>query len=133
MRPFALASRVSKIRRLAVASPALVCFALLASCETTEVANAPPSVVEECRREVALITEREPELSRADRLPAGEAGPSDEVLDDARVAREEAGQEGLAAWPEEALLYRCLASRGVQLTDEQARTLAEWEARPEPE
>lgn len=121
------------MRRPAAAGPAFACFALLASCETTEIDNAPPSMVEECRREVALITEREPELARADRLPAGEAGPTDEVMEDARAAREEAEQEGLAAWPEEALLYRCLASRGVQLTDEQAHVLAEWEASPESE
>lgn len=126
-------SSASKMRRCSVfASPVLCCLVLVASCETTEIANAPPSVVEDCRREVALITEREPELARMDRLPGGEAGPTGDVLDEARTAREEAEQEGLAGWPEDALLYRCLASRGVELTDEQARTLAEWERSEEP-
>lgn len=115
------------MRKPPVACPALLCCAALAACGTTAVANAPPEVVEDCRREVALITEMEPEVARPDRLPTGEAGPGEEILDDARAAREEVEQQGLASWPEEALLYRCLASRGVQLTDEQARTLAEWE------
>ncbi len=126
-------SSASTMKRLpVVAGAALCCLALLTSCGTTEIANAPPSVVEDCRREVALIAEREPELARMDRLPGGEAGPTGDVLEDARTAREEAGQEGLAGWPEDALLYRCLASRGVELTDEQARTLAEWEGKAEP-
>lgn len=115
------------MRNPPVACPALLCCAALVACATTDVANAPPEVMEDCRREVALISEVEPELTRPEQLPAGEAGPGEEVLDDARAAREEAEQQGLASWPEEVLLYRCLASRGVQLSDEQARTLAEWE------
>lgn len=99
-----------------------------ASCGAPEVANVPPEVLDDCRREVALIRERDPAVSGAESVP-GEAGePTDEVLDDARTAREEAARVGIAGWPEDVLLYRCLASRGVELSPEQARALAEWEA-----
>lgn len=116
------------MRRIPVVCPALASCAFLASCGPTEVANAPPAMLEDCRREVAAITETERQVPPRDQPPPGEAGPTDEVLDDARAARQEARQAGIAAWPEEVLLYRCLASRGVMLTDEQARELAEWQA-----
>lgn len=118
------------MRCIAVVCPALACCAFLASCGPTEVANAPPAMLEDCRREVAAITEIRREVPPSDQPPPGEVGPTDEVLDDARAGRQEARQAGIAAWPEEVLLYRCLASRGVMLTDEQARELAEWQGAP---
>jgi hypothetical protein len=59
------------------------------------------------------------------RGPAGEAAP--DPIEDARTAQGVAGGAGLDTWPEEALLYRCFTSRGVELTPEQAEMLAEWE------
>ncbi len=120
------------MRPVPIVSPVIACCVLTAACGTTEVANAPPAIVEECRREVAAITEAVREVPPSDQAPPADAGPTDEILDEARAARREARQEGLAAWPEEVLLYRCLTSRGVMLTDEQAQELARWEARTAP-
>jgi hypothetical protein len=98
---------------------------LLSSCGTQQVTNAPPAIVEDCQREVAILTDREIVPVQDDPLRGPEATP--DPIEDARAAKEVAGGAGLATWPEEALLYRCLRSRGVQLTPEQAEMLAEWE------
>jgi hypothetical protein len=109
---------------------AFACIAALSSCATEEISNAPPAVVDECRREAALLTEPAPWLVRND--PIGDGGSeTDEVIEDARTAEAEADREGLAGWPEEVLVYRCLLGHGVALTREQADELAEWERRLE--
>lgn len=120
------------MRRIRILCPMLASCVLIASCGTTEVPNAPPSVVEDCRREVAAIARADEQLPPDDQPPGDDAGPTDDILDEARAARREVRQEGLADWPAEVLLYRCLTSRGVLLTDEQARELARWEVRSAP-
>lgn len=79
-----------------------------------------------------LLTDREQLTEPNDPLqgPALESTP--EPIEDARAAREVSGGAGFADWPEEALMYRCLRSRGVELSAEQAEMLAEWEQQAEP-
>jgi hypothetical protein len=105
----------------------LVCLCLSA-CASRSIANAPPAVAEECRREVAdiMATEPAPPLDAALR---DEQGPTDTPLDDARTAREELQGPPVSDWPEDALLYRCFVSRGVELTEQQASVIAEWQGR----
>lgn len=105
--------------------------AALSACATEEYAGASPVVVEDCRREVALLADREILTAQDDPLqgPALESAP--EPIEDARAAREVAGGAGSDEWPEEALMYRCLRSRGVDLTADQSEMLAEWESRAE--
>jgi hypothetical protein len=105
----------------------LTVCSLLSSCATEEFANASPEVAEDCRREVAILTDRDALSSGSDPLqgPAPEGTP--DPIEGARRANEVAGGANLASWPEEALMYRCLKSRGVALTGEQAELLAEWE------
>lgn len=117
------------LNKPASAGFAIACVAVLSSCATEEITNAPPAVVDDCRREAALLTEPDPWLARND--PMGDRGSGDDVIEDARRAEAEAGREGLAGWPEEVLVYRCLLSQGVVLTPEQADRLAEWERRLE--
>jgi hypothetical protein len=107
---------------------------VLSSCATEEFANASPEVVEDCRREVALLTDAEifsGEEDDALRGPAPESAP--DPIEDARTAREEAGSARLSSWPREALMYRCLESRGVALTADQTAILAEWEGQLDPD
>jgi len=113
--------------RAPAAAIGLTACALLSSCAPAEFANAPAEVVEDCRREVSLLTDREIVESPDDfRGPALESTP--DPVEDARRAREEvSGGASLTSWPEEALMYRCLESRGVVLTEDQAELLAEWE------
>ena len=108
-------------------------FAVLAACATEDFAGASPVVVEDCRREVRLLTNRDQLSGQDDPLqgPALESAP--EPIEDARTAKEVAGGVGFADWPEEALMYRCLRSRGVELSAEQSEMLAEWEQQAEPE
>lgn len=108
----------------------MACALALPACRTApEFPGAPPDVVEECRRQVVMLTERDPGLPADDPL----AGPTEErgedVIDEARAARADAEARNLAAWPEDVLLYRCLAARGVDLGPEQVRELEEWEGR----
>lgn len=106
----------------------LCCMGVLAACRTApEFPGAPPDVVEDCRRQVTVLTERDPGFAGADEPLPGATG-DEGVMDEARAAKAEEEARDLAAWPEEVLLYRCLATRGVELDDEQARELAEWEA-----
>jgi hypothetical protein len=101
-----------------------VCF-LLSSCATEEFGNASAEVVEDCRREVSLLRDDELIESQDDlRGPALESAP--DPVEDARRAKEVSGSTVLTSWPEEALMYRCLESRGVVLTEDQAEMLAEW-------
>jgi hypothetical protein len=119
--------------RIAIVTGAMA-SALLAACATgEEFAGASPVVVEDCRREVTLLTERDQLTGEDDPLqgPALESAP--EPIEDARAAREVAGGAGFADWPEEALMYRCLRSRGVELSADQSEMLAEWEQQAEPE
>jgi hypothetical protein len=112
--------------RVLVATIGLTACVLLSSCATEEFANASPEVVEDCRREVSLLTDREVVDSDDDlRGPALESTP--DPTEDARRAKEVSGGTILTSWPEEALMYRCLESRGVVLTEDQAEMLAEWE------
>lgn len=98
---------------------------LLAGCASgPEFPDASPLAVEECRREAALLSEPDPWSVRNDPLRSEGEG---DVIEEARTAAAEARRTGLAGWPEEILVYRCLASRGEPLTPEQARELAEWE------
>ena len=104
-------------------------LAALASCAGgPEFPDAAPLAVEECRREAALLAEPDPYRVRNDPL---RSEGQDDVIEEARTAAAEAGRAGLAGWPEEVLVYRCLASRGEPLTPEQARELAEWQERLE--
>lgn len=113
-----------------IPGPAVACWLLAAACASPSIGNAPPAVVEQCRAEVA-------ELTDSDRLPPldeslpEEAGPETEVIEEARAARRSLDGSGLASWPEDALLYRCFTSRGVVLTEEQAAVLAQWQSRTE--
>lgn len=110
--------------RWTIASFVVAC-SLLSSCGTQQVTNASPEIVEDCQREVAILTDREIVPAQDDPLRGPDAVP--DPIEDARAAKEVAGGAGVTAWPEEALLYRCFRSRGVQLTPEQAEMLAEWE------
>jgi hypothetical protein len=117
-----------------VSAAALLCALALPGCSTTpQFPGAPPDVVEDCRRQVTVLTEGDPGTPGTEPL----AGEADErgggVIDEARAAREDAEKRNLAAWPEEVLLYRCLAARGVELDDKQQRELAEWEANLDPD
>lgn len=87
--------------------------------------DASPQAVTECRQEAALLTE----TVRGDPVRSQEG--ADEVIETARTAREEAAEGGLASWPEDVLIYRCLVSRGEPVTAEQARELAKWQERLE--
>lgn len=105
----------------------LVYLGALCSCASEpQFPDASPIAVEECRREAALMAERDPGVLH-DPTRSGTEG--DRVIEDARTAEAEAGRSGLAGWPEEVLIYRCLVSRGEPLSTEQASELAEWERR----
>jgi hypothetical protein len=107
----------------------LACLAALAACAAgPQFPDAEPLAVEECRREAALLAEPDPYRVRNDPIQSEGEG---NVIEEARTAAAEAGRAGLAGWPEEVLVYRCLASRGEPLTPEQARELAEWQERLE--
>lgn len=101
---------------------------LLSSCATGEFANVPPVVAEDCRREVSLLSNREILPAQEDPL-RGSAESAPDPIEDAREAQEVSGGVSLSAWPDEALMYRCLESRGVELTDEQRQMLDEWTAK----
>jgi hypothetical protein len=120
------------MRRIAIVVGATA-SAVFAACATEDFAGASPVVVEDCRREVMLLTERDQLTGQDDPLqgPALESTP--EPIEDARAARAVAGGVGFADWPEEALMYRCLRSRGVELSADQSEMLAEWEQEAEPE
>ncbi len=106
----------------------LVSLGALFSCASEpQFPDASPIAVDECRREAALMTERDPWSVHPDPTRSGAEG--DRVIEDARTAEAEAGRSGLADWPEEVLIYRCLVSRGEPLSAEQASELAEWERR----
>ena len=119
------------MRRLVIVFGAAACA--VSACATEDFAGAAPAVVEDCRREVMLLTERDQLTGQDDPLkgPALESAP--EPIEDARAAREVAGGVGFADWPEEALMYRCLRSRGVELSPDQSEVLAEWEQQAEPD
>ena len=115
--------------RVPAAAIGLTACTLLSSCAGEKFANAPPDVVEDCRREVSLLTDSEVVESQDDlRGPALESTP--DPVADARRAKEVSGGASLTTWPDEALMYRCLESRGVVLTEDQAELLAEWEGEP---
>jgi hypothetical protein len=116
--------RTSKMRITGMVTAGCI---LLSSCATEEFANAPPQVVEDCRREVALLTDREILPAQEDPLRGAAAEMEPHPIEDARAAREVSRGARLTSWPEEALMYRCLESRGVELTPEQTRMLREWE------
>jgi hypothetical protein len=104
----------------------IVAFAaLLEACSGPRVTNAPPEAVEACEREIALIKNQDAPPVRDDTMPSVETG--EDAIDEARRGREEEAAGGIAAWPNHALMYRCLAGRGVELDVEQAKVLAEWE------
>jgi hypothetical protein len=108
---------------------AITACVLLASCATREFPNAPPAVAEDCRREVALLTDREILPAQEDPLRGPAADSAPDPIEDAREAQKVSGGANLSAWPEEALMYRCLESRGVELTFEQKQMLDEWEVK----
>lgn len=107
--------------------------ATLWACAAEEFAGASPEIVEDCRREVALLSDPDDLSTENDpfRGPSLESTP--DPIEDAREAQEVSGGASLNEWPEQALMYRCLASRGVELTSDQAAVLAEWEKRLEPD
>jgi hypothetical protein len=111
--------------RVPVAAIVLIACALQSSCASEEFANASAEVVEDCRREVSLLTDREIVAPQDDlRGPALESTP--DPVEDARRAKEVSGGAAVISWPEEALMYRCLESRGVVLTEDQVEMLSEW-------
>lgn len=104
---------------------------LPAACASPSVGNAPPAIVEECRREIADLTDRERLPPLEESFPE-EPGPQESTgIEEDRAAEAERDGSSLAAWPEDALLYRCFTSRGVVLTEEQATVLAQWQSRAE--
>ena len=127
--PILPACTAARMKRAPCSSAVLIGLAALAGCATgPQFPDAEPLAVEECRREAALLAEPDPYRVRNDPLRSEGEG---DVIEDARTAAAEAGRAGLAGWPEEVLVYRCLASRGEPLTPEQARELAEWQERLE--
>lgn len=117
---------ISSSRRLR--GRAVACYLALAGCASPSIGNAPPAVVDECRREVADLSDRERLPPPDESLPRA-SGPEATTIDEARAARAELEGSSLASWPEDALLYRCFTSRGIVLTEEQATVLAEWQSR----
>ena len=113
--------------RVPVAAIVLIACTLLSSCASEEFTNASAEVVEDCRREVSLLRDTEIVAPQDDlRGPTLESTP--DPVEDARRAKEVSGGATVTSWPEEALMYRCLESRGVVLTEDQAEMLAEWES-----
>jgi hypothetical protein len=110
--------------------PCIACCLLLAACASPSIGNAPPAVVDECRREIADLAGRE-QLPAPDESLREESVQETTTIDEARTARAELEGSSFASWPEDALLYRCFTSRGVVLTEEQAAVLAEWQGRTE--
>lgn len=122
------------IVKSAAALALAACLLALAACRTApEFPNAPPEVVEDCRRQVLVFMEQDPGISGTEPLSQETTDRDDDVIEDARAARADAEERDLSRWPEEILLYRCLAGRGVELSPDQARALAEWEAGLEDE
>lgn len=104
--------------------------ALLSACASEpQFPDASPQAVAECRREAAMLAEPDPWTVRND--PIRSETETGEVIEDARTAEAEASRRGLASWPEDILIYRCLVSRGEPLTAEQTRKLADWQERLE--
>jgi hypothetical protein len=117
------------VRILAPALPGIACLLAVPACSNApEFPGVPPDVVEDCRREVVMLTEGEPGIPE-EPLATQTEEQGEDVIEDARAARAQAQARDLSRWPEEVLLYRCLAARGVELGPEQARELAEWEGR----
>jgi hypothetical protein len=115
-------------RRVARTLPGCLC--VLAACATApEFPGAPAEVVEDCRRQVVMLTERDPGAPPTDPLGEETAEPAGDVIEDARAAHADARARNLSEWPEDVLLYRCLAARGVELSPEQLRELEKWEGR----
>lgn len=121
------------MKRITAERLTIVSCALLSSCVAEQITNAPPEVVEGCRREIAILTNREPIRRQGGTLQGTGSEPAQNTIDDARIAKDEAAKTGLASWPDDVLLYRCLESRGIVLTPEQSRALAEWEQKPNSE
>jgi hypothetical protein len=112
--------------RVPVAAIVLIACTLLSSCASEEFTNASAEVAEDCRREVSLLRDTEIVASQDDlRGPTLESTP--DPVEDARRAKEVSGGATVTSWPEEALMYRCLESRGVVLTEDQSEMLSEWE------
>ena len=112
-----------------ITAGALVATLTLPACSTApQFPGAPPDVVEDCRRQVTMLTEGDPGVQESEPLAGETEEPGGDVIDEARAARADAEARNLADWPEDVLLYRCLAGRGVELDEKQARELAEWEA-----
>lgn len=108
----------------------VVGVAVLSACASEpQFPDASPEAVAECRREAALLTEPDPWTVRND--PIRREAETGDVIEDARTAESEAARQGLAGWPEDILIYRCLVSRGEPLTAEQAGELADWQERLE--
>lgn len=108
----------------------IVGVAVLSACASEpQFPEASPEAVAECRREAALLSETDPWTVPDD--PMRREAQTDDVIDDARTAESEVTRQGLAGWPEDILIYRCLVSRGEPLSAEQARKLADWQQRLE--
>lgn len=112
---------------MAVAAPATI---ILASCATEDYANIPPAVVDDCQREVSLLTERDGLEVQENSLQGAALESLPDPIEDAREARRDAGTD-ITTWPEEALLYRCFESRGIELDAAQAELLEQWRGRPD--
>ena len=112
---------------IAVAAPATI---ILASCATDDYANVPAAVVDDCQREVSLLTEPDVLEVQENPLQGAALESLPDPIEDAREARRDAGTDA-ATWPEEALLYRCFESRGIELDPAQAELLDQWRSRPD--
>lgn len=125
---------ITVLRSVPAVRPAMLTIALLtagivAGCAAPEpLASADEPAYDACEREAHMIAgvpiERGNEMFDEHAQNAGE-----EAIEDARAAHREESETGLAAWPEHALIIRCLAARGVELTTAQAEVLARWESR----
>jgi hypothetical protein len=103
-----------------------VCASLLVACSAPRPDNAPANLVTECQREVDAITRLEPTIE--DEASAYPDEPSSaRAIEDARAARAVAETGGLASWPDQILMYRCLAANGVVLTPAQSAALSKWD------
>ncbi len=110
-------------------STALGALAFVCSCTSgPQFPDASPVAVEECRREAALLAQADPGIRNG---PMSSETAGGEVIEQARTAAAEARRPGLAGWPEEILIYRCLVSRGEPLTTRQASELADWQKKLE--
>lgn len=110
------------------ASAFACCGLLVSACSQPQIENAPPGIVELCQNSIRSETEREP-LLRDDTPPGAYQGSAESAIAQAASAEDDAETASPEDWPDDALLYRCLAANGVALTPRQTEVLADWQGR----